>query len=287
MLQKSRLFIFGLLLILSVGWLQAAFAQDPASTPEPGSDGECPLGKGYWKNHAEAWPVDSLTLGSQSYTQDELLALLGMPVVGDASIHLAHHLITAMLNVAKESATSAEAAGAISQANATLIGYTGKLPYTVAAASPEGQLMLTLAGTLESYNTKILTPECESIDDIPVIVVEGPVEAIEGNLVTIQGYVIIFDLDDPLLLVLRIGDVLRIEGELNAEGLVVIFFVISITVYVDIDGEVYYDDGSCDNPPPPWAPAHGWRERCGGEDDDDDPDDQPGNGMGMGMGMGQ
>lgn len=27
-------------------------------------------------------------------------------------------------------------------------------------------------------------------------------------------------------------------------------------------GEVWYDDGTCDNPPPDWTPANGWRQRC-------------------------
>jgi YVTN family beta-propeller protein len=35
----------------------------------------CPLGQGFWKNHPGAWPVTSLPLGSQTYTQAALLAL--------------------------------------------------------------------------------------------------------------------------------------------------------------------------------------------------------------------
>ena len=29
-------------------------------------------------------------------------------------------------------------------------------------------------------------------------------------------------------------------------------------------GEAWRDRGNCSNPPPPWAPAHGWRRRCEG-----------------------
>jgi hypothetical protein len=55
-----------------------------------------------------------------------------------------------------------------------------------------------------------------------------------------------------------------------------------VDVTVSDSGEVWRDDGSCNNPPPPWAPANGWRRRCesgngngngsggGGDDDDDD-----------------
>jgi hypothetical protein len=28
-------------------------------------------------------------------------------------------------------------------------------------------------------------------------------------------------------------------------------------------GEVWRDKGNCQNPPPDWAPANGWRRRCG------------------------
>ena len=60
----------------------------------------CHYTPGYWKNHAEAWPVMNLTLGGIAYNQDQLLAILNTPVAGgDATIILAHHLIAAKLNV--------------------------------------------------------------------------------------------------------------------------------------------------------------------------------------------
>ena len=40
---------------------------------QPTPAGVCPLTQGYWKNHSNAWPVNSLTLGSQTYTKAELL----------------------------------------------------------------------------------------------------------------------------------------------------------------------------------------------------------------------
>src|SRR5262249_46034847 len=63
----------------------------------------CPLGQGFWKNHSDTWPVTSLTLGSQTYTQAELLALYDTPPRGDASVILAHQLIAAKLNIANGS----------------------------------------------------------------------------------------------------------------------------------------------------------------------------------------
>src|SRR5437016_831768 len=67
--------------------------------PESGSNA-CPLGQGFWKNHPGAWPVSSLTLGSQTYVQAQLLTILTTPVRGDASLVLADQLIAAKLNIA-------------------------------------------------------------------------------------------------------------------------------------------------------------------------------------------
>src|SRR5438067_658662 len=49
--------------------------------PESGSNA-CPLGQGFWKNHPGAWPVTSLTLGSQTYMQAQLLTILTTPIRG-------------------------------------------------------------------------------------------------------------------------------------------------------------------------------------------------------------
>src|SRR5207248_5902008 len=64
-----------------------------AITPAAKPGNKCPLGQGFWKNHPGAWPVTSLTLGRQSYTQAALLALFDTPPRGDASVILAHQLI--------------------------------------------------------------------------------------------------------------------------------------------------------------------------------------------------
>src|SRR5262245_8919416 len=65
---------------------------------------QCPLSHGYWKTHAEAWPVHSLVLGNpvnpaHTYVQSQLLVLLAA-TGSDASVTLARQLIAAKLNVA-------------------------------------------------------------------------------------------------------------------------------------------------------------------------------------------
>jgi hypothetical protein len=54
---------------------------------------------GYWKNHPEAWPVQSITLGNVTYTKTQAISILGQASSGDKSIDLAKQLIAAKLNV--------------------------------------------------------------------------------------------------------------------------------------------------------------------------------------------
>jgi hypothetical protein len=84
-----------------------------AGTPDvPDAGDACTYTQGYYKNHAEEWPVTSLVIAGETYTQVELLTILRTPVRGDMSIGLAHQLITAMLNVANGAAAPAEIAEA-------------------------------------------------------------------------------------------------------------------------------------------------------------------------------
>jgi hypothetical protein len=112
----------------------------------------CGLTWGYWKNHVSVWPVTSLKLGSQTYTQTELINLFGLPVAGDASINLAHQLIAAKLNVAHGTDPTTDA-GAILAADTLLATFTGKLPYNVSSSSTVGAQMVGIAGDLDFFNS--------------------------------------------------------------------------------------------------------------------------------------
>lgn len=68
----------------------------PASVPTGSGTGTI----GYWKNHPEAWPVSSLTVGGTTLSKAQALSILGMPVKGDKTIAMAVQLIAAKLNVA-------------------------------------------------------------------------------------------------------------------------------------------------------------------------------------------
>src|SRR5262245_10962516 len=119
----------------------------------------CPLGQGLWKNHPDTWPVTSLTLGNQTYTQAELLTLFDTSPEGDASVILAHQLITAKLNIANGS-NPAPIRSAIADADKLLSQFSGKLPYNVGTSSDIGQQMVNDANVLDRYNNGDLTPNC-------------------------------------------------------------------------------------------------------------------------------
>jgi hypothetical protein len=85
----------------------------------------CTYTIGFWMTHPEAWPVDALTLGTVSYTQDQLLQILSQPVMGNGLVQLARQLIAAKLNVETEATTPAGVANDITSAD-LLIGNLGR-----------------------------------------------------------------------------------------------------------------------------------------------------------------
>jgi hypothetical protein len=86
----------------------------------PGCSG-CVRTQGYWKNHASAWPVTSVTLGMLTYTQEQLLQIFGQPVKGNGLVSLAHQLIAAKLNIATGACFPTDVTNAVAAAD-LLIG---------------------------------------------------------------------------------------------------------------------------------------------------------------------
>lgn len=60
----------------------------------------CTYTQGYWKNHSDVWPLQSLTLGVVSYDASQLLQILNRPAQDNGLVILAHQLIAAKLNIA-------------------------------------------------------------------------------------------------------------------------------------------------------------------------------------------
>jgi hypothetical protein len=135
---------------------------DPNQRCSALAEGRCPHSQGFWKTHPDAWPVDELELGDDSYAMAELLELLWTPPRGDASLILAHQLIAAELNVAA-GVDPGEAATAIEEAHA-LLDRPGRLPLGVRPSSPDGRSMTRVAEILTAFNEGAFTGDCEPID---------------------------------------------------------------------------------------------------------------------------
>jgi hypothetical protein len=203
----------------------------------------CPLGQGFWSSHPGNWPTTQIMLGSQLYTREELLMILPGGG-GDASTQLAVQLTAARLNVAN----GAEAAAinpTIAQADALLTQFSGRLPYNVPPSSDAGQQMVNLGVILDAYNNATLTPNCVAATPTPAptstpvtttIVLEGVVQAINVNIITVSNINIQLNPSDPILINLQVGDVVRVEGTPTTVNNVLVIISINVVVIVDVNG---------------------------------------------------
>lgn len=115
---------------------------------------QCTYSQGYWKNHADVWPVQSLMLGTTSYTKAQLLDIFNTPVQGNGLISLSHQLIAAKLNIANGASASAVAATILS-ADA-LIGALIVPPVGSGWLDPATTGSLTQI--LDDYNNGVIGP---------------------------------------------------------------------------------------------------------------------------------
>jgi hypothetical protein len=117
----------------------------------------CTYTQGYWKNHPDAWPVDVITVGNETYSKDEAVEILRTPPEGNATIILAHQLIAAKLNGAN--GVSQDAIGdTIADADAWLTEY----PLGSNPSGLDREQGVALAEKLDSYNNGLLGPgPCE------------------------------------------------------------------------------------------------------------------------------
>ncbi|MAS37382.1 MAG: hypothetical protein CL610_25500 [Anaerolineaceae bacterium] len=111
----------------------------------------------------------------------------------------------------------------------------------------------------------------EQTDGPITIIIEGPVQAININIITIFNIDIELDPNDPILLEIEIGDIVRVEGTSTTSGntiVIVAINIIIINIDIDDDGGVIIDDddddGSVVVPPPP-PPSSGFsKDACKG-----------------------
>ena len=124
--------------------------------PGPG----CVLTQGFWMTHPEDWPVNSLTLGTVVYTQQQLLDILNTPAQGNGLIFLAHQLIAAKLNIAA-GADGSSVAQTIADADALIDGLVIP-PIGSGFIDPADASALT--DTLDQFNNGNLgVPHCTPV----------------------------------------------------------------------------------------------------------------------------
>jgi hypothetical protein len=131
----------------------------PGVSYQCSSANKCPLSQGYWRTHPALWPVDSLTLGTVTYTKDQLIAILSTPVTTDASVILAKQLIAALLNLDNGSDPT-PVCSTIADANALLDGCTVPCKIDNKTQPTTFKAMVNDAAVLDKYNSGALTPGC-------------------------------------------------------------------------------------------------------------------------------
>ena len=120
---------------------------------------DCTFTIGYWKNHTDVWPPACLpmTLGSNAYTQAELLQILNQPVAGNGAISMAHQLIGAKLNLCMGANPSA-VSSCITSADAMLAGCgANKIPPLGSCNLAPGSTS-TLTQCMDNFNQGITGP---------------------------------------------------------------------------------------------------------------------------------
>jgi hypothetical protein len=124
------------------------------------SANECPLSQGFWKNHVESWPVvDGLEIGGEDYNNAALLDILNTPPKkGNSNLILGHQLIATLLNFANGS----DASVISDEVDAAQLFLTGEI---LPSDFQKDKDMNAVAGILDDYNNRLLTPDCEEFSE--------------------------------------------------------------------------------------------------------------------------
>ncbi|MGB7339489.1 MAG: hypothetical protein WBC91_11410 [Phototrophicaceae bacterium] len=119
------------------------------------------------------------------------------------------------------------------EASAVVDAPTAEIPVTteaeatqvivVESTQAEATEVVVVASTQVAQNPDINTDE-------PLIVVEGPVQSITINTITIFDIDIQVDPADPILTQIRIGDTIRIEGVSSIDSNIIIIVAVNITI---------------------------------------------------------
>ena len=130
-------------------------------TTKPHDDlADCVHTQGYWKNHLDHWPVNSLKIGNIIYTKTQLLAIFNQPAAGNGLVSLAHQLIAAKLNVTSGAVVSAVIFSAISTAD-VMIG--NRIVPSIGTGFIAPGTTSNLNDVLESFNSDEKNHACQLV----------------------------------------------------------------------------------------------------------------------------
>ncbi len=108
---------------------------------------------GYWRNHPDAWPVESIEIGGVTYTKAQAIAHMGTPPSGDVTYILFRALVSARLNALVGNTTSC-IDNTLALADAWLMKWP--LGGKVAASSEAWRIGEPLYEQLDRYNNGLL-----------------------------------------------------------------------------------------------------------------------------------
>jgi hypothetical protein len=147
------------------GLEESANSATVACRTSPRTSTDCTVSLGYWTKHPESWSrVNSITLGSVTYTQAQILAILRQPARGNGLVSLAHQLIATRLNILLGVVPPASVRNAVAMADAA-IGATVVPPVGGGRLVPCGTRQLTW--TLRSFNNgRLGADRCPSRMDV-------------------------------------------------------------------------------------------------------------------------
>ena len=157
----DNIVVEGVANLLFNGLIQDTVVLEPLTLVCP-CDVGCNRTPGYWKTHPEAWPVEEITIGGETYSKEEAIAIMEMPVAKDKTYTMYDALVAAKLNVLAGSGDSC-VAGIILAADAWM-AENGPVGSGVAAggeSSPwrTGESLYTV---LDQYNNgELCVPHCD------------------------------------------------------------------------------------------------------------------------------
>ena len=120
------------------------------------------------------------------------------------------------------------------QIRATVIVIVNTNPMVVTATPTplpaEATADITPTETTSNAVTPTPTISPVIINNAPIIVIEGAVESININSITIFDIDIQVEPSDPILTEIRIGDIVRIEGQSSLENNIIVIVAVNITI---------------------------------------------------------